>query len=143
VLLSFENAIGGSGNDVITGSGSANVIDGGGGDDTINAAGGDDRIIGGIGNDRFVMSGLGDVIVDFGNGDDLIDLTAIDANPAVRKDQAFGFGGETSTIVAHSVTWHDDGVNTFVHADVDGNTGSDVRSDRNSQPDILRLPSVT
>ena len=40
----------------------------------------------------------------------------------MKKDQAFEFEGETSTIVAHSVTWHDDGVNTFVHADVDGNT---------------------
>jgi Ca2+-binding RTX toxin-like protein len=39
-LSSIERAIGGSGNDQITGSSAANVLQGGGGNDTINAGGG-------------------------------------------------------------------------------------------------------
>ena len=54
----------------------------------------------------------------------LFRLSAIDANSAVRKDQAFTFGGETEDILAHTVTWYEDGGNTIVQADVDGNTAT-------------------
>ncbi len=47
----IENAIGGSGNDVITGNSSANQLTGGVGDDTLTAGAGNDRLIGGTGND--------------------------------------------------------------------------------------------
>ncbi|WP_046866989.1 M10 family metallopeptidase C-terminal domain-containing protein [Microvirga massiliensis] len=78
VLISIENAVGGTGNDRINGNGAANLLDGGAGDDRIEGEGGADTIIGGSGNDllsggsgddTFVFapgSGI-DVIVDFGD----------------------------------------------------------------------------
>ena len=47
----IENAVGGNGNDTLTGNSVANVLNGGGGDDTFNGGGGGDSFIGGIGND--------------------------------------------------------------------------------------------
>jgi Ca2+-binding RTX toxin-like protein len=51
-LISIENAIGGSGADVITGNAAANVLDGRAGDDTIYGGAGDDTLIGGGGADK-------------------------------------------------------------------------------------------
>ena len=47
----IENAIGGSGNDTITGNNLSNNIDGGSGDDILSGNSGDDTITGGAGND--------------------------------------------------------------------------------------------
>ena len=47
----IENAIGGSGNDVIIGNSSANQLTGGAGDDSLSGGEGNDRLIGGAGND--------------------------------------------------------------------------------------------
>lgn len=92
----IENAIGGAGNDTITGNAIANVLDGGGGNDTLNGGAGDDRLVGGVGvdtltggsgADAFVFafgdssaaSGQHDRITDFETGGDRIDLSGIDA----------------------------------------------------------------
>ena len=53
----IENAIGGSGNDKITGNAIANVLIGGAGDDTFFGGGGDDFIDGGSGIDTAIFSG--------------------------------------------------------------------------------------
>ena len=53
----IENAIGGTGNDTITGNGAANILDGGAGNDTLNGGAGVNSLIGGLGNDTFVLSG--------------------------------------------------------------------------------------
>jgi len=50
-LLSIENAIGGSNDDVIKGNGLSNTLDGRGGEDTIEGGGGVDNLIGGKDND--------------------------------------------------------------------------------------------
>ena len=47
----IENLTGGSGNDTLTGNGSANVLAGGAGNDSLSGAGGDDILIGGAGAD--------------------------------------------------------------------------------------------
>ncbi len=47
----IENAIGGRGNDVLTGNGASNVLRGGGGNDRLYGMGGNDRLYGGAGND--------------------------------------------------------------------------------------------
>ena len=52
----FENAIGGSLNDSLTGNALANRIDGGAGNDTLQGLGGDDTLVGGLGNDSFVFN---------------------------------------------------------------------------------------
>lgn len=78
----IENAIGGSGNDVIIGNAADNVIKGGAGDDVIYGGGGQDQLWGGSGNDIFVFSDLNDSpaqspdkIWDFESGKDKIDLS--------------------------------------------------------------------
>jgi len=53
----IENAIGGSGNDTITGNAIANMLDGGGGNDTLIGGAGNDTIVGGSGTDVAVFSG--------------------------------------------------------------------------------------
>ena len=54
----IENAIGGSGNDVITGNDSGNTLTGNAGDDRIAGKGGADRIDGGAGTDTVVYDGV-------------------------------------------------------------------------------------
>ena len=89
------NATGNALNNVLEGNGAANVITGGLGADTMT---------GGLGADRFVYasaaesSGAGwDVIVDFtGAQGDRIDLSKIDANATLNKDQAFTFIGSAA-----------------------------------------------
>ena len=69
-IFSFENFIGGDGDDVITGSGGANVLEGGGGVDTIT---------GGLGADQFVLQAQfegRDVIMDFSAGEDVLIIRA-------------------------------------------------------------------
>ena len=57
-LFDIENAIGGSGNDVITGSEVANTLIGGDGDDILSGNGGADILDGGAGNDHANYDGL-------------------------------------------------------------------------------------
>lgn len=52
----FENATGGSGNDVLTGNALANVLVGGSGNDTLNGARGNDSLLGGMGDDDYVFT---------------------------------------------------------------------------------------
>jgi len=92
----IDNAIGGSGNDTITGNAIANTLIGGGGNDTLNSGAGDDRLVGGAGVDTLTggsgadtflfafgdisaASGQHDQITDFVTGVDRIDLSGIDA----------------------------------------------------------------
>lgn len=78
----IENAIGGSGNDIIIGNDADNIIEGGAGDDVIYGGAGQDQLWGGDGNNIFVFSNLNDslyespdIIEDFKSGEDLIDLS--------------------------------------------------------------------
>ena len=56
--VTIENAIGGSGNDTITGNEADNIIDGGGGSDTMAGGNGNDTLIGGFALDTARFSGL-------------------------------------------------------------------------------------
>jgi Ca2+-binding RTX toxin-like protein len=145
-LTGFENLTGSGFNDVLTGSASANVLMGLGGNDTLNGGGGADTMIGGAGadtltggagNDTFVFNATGDsspaapdVVTDFLHGTDKIDLSAIDANTSLGFDQPFAFGppanGQNANVVANSVTWFESSENTFIKADVNGNTTADL-----------------
>ena len=88
--LNFENAIGGSGNDSITGNGSVNILMGNGGNDTLIGNDNDDWLYGGDGNDLLkggngndrlngnnqddiLQGGVGDDIVAGGAGNDSLD----------------------------------------------------------------------
>ncbi|ACJ00508.1 Alkaline Protease, putative [Rhodospirillum centenum SW] len=96
----IENAVGGSGDDLVIGNEVANRLDGGAGADTLVGAQGRDTLVGGGGDDlfRLVRSGdspvrAPDVIVDFDQGDDRIDLSAMDADLHRAGDQDFRFIG--------------------------------------------------
>jgi len=54
---SIENAVGGGGNDILTGSAFANRLDGGSGNDTLTGGMGDDVLIGGNGSDTAIFAG--------------------------------------------------------------------------------------
>ncbi|RON10065.1 serine 3-dehydrogenase [Pseudomonas brassicacearum] len=82
--VSMENAIGGSGNDLLIGNAVANLIMGGAGNDIIYGGGGGDTLWGGAGADTFVFGAASDStmtapdwIMDFTSGQDKIDLSGI------------------------------------------------------------------
>jgi serralysin len=108
----IENAVGGSGNDSLTGNDGVNLLRGAagsdklyglGGGDTLDGAAGVDTLSGGAGTDIFDFnsvkdspSSARDTIQDFVRGVDRIDLRTIDANTATAGDQAFSFIGSTA-----------------------------------------------
>ncbi|SBW03904.1 Peptidase M10 serralysin (fragment) [uncultured delta proteobacterium] len=67
----IENAIGGSGNDTITGNSADNHLQGGAGDDYLNGGAGDDLLEGGDGNDTLI-GGMGNDTLRGGNGNDTL-----------------------------------------------------------------------
>ena len=96
-----------SGDDLLTGSASADTLHGYAGNDTLTGDTGNDTLVGGAGND-ILSGGLGqdifdfnaviesllgvtrDIITDFSHAQlDKIDLSAIDANSMLLNDQAF------------------------------------------------------
>src|SRR5262245_15124455 len=105
----IENAIGGGGNDTVTGNILNNVLDGRGGNDTLTGAGGHDTFVYGV-------SYGADTVMDFvigGAESDRVDLTAFQS--IVSLAQLFGFatqsGSDTvltfspgNTLTLHNVT---------------------------------------
>jgi Ca2+-binding RTX toxin-like protein len=76
-IKNFENVIGTSFNDSITGDGIANSLFGGAGDDTLIGGGGADTLAGGTGNDRLQLdwSSINLSNLDGGAGTDTVVLT--------------------------------------------------------------------
>ena len=60
----IENAIGGSGNDLLTGNQVANRLEGGDGDDTLDGGLGVDTMIGGLGDDTYIVDRSSDQVVE-------------------------------------------------------------------------------
>ncbi|MCO7577444.1 MULTISPECIES: serralysin family metalloprotease [Pseudomonas chlororaphis group] len=94
--VTVENAIGGSGNDLLIGNNAANVLKGGAGNDIIYGGGGADKLWGGSGSDTFVFGassdskpGAADQIMDFVSGLDKIDLTGITKGAGLHFVNAF------------------------------------------------------
>jgi Ca2+-binding RTX toxin-like protein len=81
-LVSIENVIGGSGNDVLTGNSGANVLDGGAGNDQLFGGAGNDILIGGDGADR----------LDGGGGIDLADYSGSISGVTVNLTSGTGGG---------------------------------------------------
>lgn len=122
-LTGFENFTGGSGNDVIVGSGVnaiVNILNGGAGNDRITGGFGVDQLIGGAGSDVFIYTSTDDLgavfalnnstalatqaerIQDFTQGQDRIDLSAIDARVGTTGNQAFNFLGTAAFTTANT-----------------------------------------
>jgi Ca2+-binding RTX toxin-like protein len=122
IVFGFENAFGGSGNDIIYGTAAKNAIIGAtgndflagfGGNDTLDGGPGNDKLVGGPGKDQLtggpdadvfhftalsdsgITAATRDLVADFQPGVDKIDLHLIDANTknAAGTDDAFTFVG--------------------------------------------------
>ena len=128
-IFGFENARGGSNDDVIFGTAAANVLEGNAGNDVLYGFGGNDTLNGGAGNDQLfggagkdiltggpdadvfhytalsdsgITTATRDLITDFSQSDgDKIDLSAIDANTTTPGKQAFTFIGTNVTFTDH------------------------------------------
>jgi Ca2+-binding RTX toxin-like protein len=70
-FIEIENAIGGAGNDTITGNSLANVLHGRAGHDKLVGGGGNDTLFGEIGDDT-LFGNDGDDLIDGGEGDDTL-----------------------------------------------------------------------
>ncbi|WJM86558.1 serralysin family metalloprotease [Dickeya chrysanthemi] len=100
--VTIENAIGGSGNDLLIGNNADNTLRGGAGDDVLFGGSGADRLYGGSGRDTFVYSAASDSkvaapdwILDFQTGTDKIDLSALNTGNNLHfVNQFSGSGGE-------------------------------------------------
>ncbi|MCE1680774.1 M10 family metallopeptidase C-terminal domain-containing protein, partial [Enterobacter hormaechei] len=106
--VTIENAIGGSGNDVLIGNDAANTLKGGAGDDIIYGGLGADNLWGGEGNDTFVYLSAKespplerDWIHDFVSGKDKIDVSLFDLGEAGKGGVKFvrEFTGEVGEAV--------------------------------------------
>ena len=63
-----------------------------------------------------------DTITDFQLGLDKLDLSAIDANPFLSLDQAFGFLGSSATFTnAGQLRYQVSGGNLFLYGNIDAN----------------------
>lgn len=123
-----DSISGGSGNDIIYGGSGEDTINGGAGNDTMIGGYGADTLVDGSGTDRFVYLSI------FDGGDNItgvsstsrFDLTAIDANESIEGDNTFVFvAAQTTDTVANSITWNQDGLNTHLRADVNGDSVAD------------------
>jgi len=81
LATAFENAIGGGGNDVLTGNTLANALTGGAGNDTLIGLAGNDTLAGGLGDDSYPFTataalGTDSLVEAAGEGLDLIDFGA-------------------------------------------------------------------
>jgi Ca2+-binding RTX toxin-like protein len=74
--LAIENAIGGSGNDSLTGSSRTNTLTGNAGNDTLNGSSGSDTLVGGLGNDTYVFTGA----ASGGEVDTIVEAASLDSD---------------------------------------------------------------
>jgi len=131
--VNFENAIGGSGDDTITGTAGANTIEGGDGNDSVLGGGGNDLlggdagadvIEGGIGNDSMYGGGGNDVLIG-GSGNDLF-------NGGAGYDTA-DYSAATDNLVVN-INWPNpqavsalQGTDTLVNMEgIEGGSGNDL-----------------
>jgi hypothetical protein len=124
------------GNDTLNGFAGVDTIDGGNGRDLIAGGGGADLLTGGLKADTFAYGALSDStlaasdrILDFSQlDDDRINFSAIDANAVLGGNQAFSFIGSASfSSVAGQLRYFQQGGDTFVQGDVDGNGLADFQ----------------
>lgn len=106
--VTIENAIGGSGNDIIYGNDADNILIGGGGNDILYGGGGQDTLWGNTGSNTFVykeisdsLASAADKIMDFKSGIDKIDLSELIENTFSHKflnfvDNFTGRSGEAT-----------------------------------------------
>ena len=125
ISVNFDNAIGGDGNDSLTGNTRGNVLHGGRGNDLLNGggAGGRDTMTGGIGNDTYSVYNATDIINEgSGQGTDRVAAAvsfALASNDFIEVMTTTSSGGTGAINLTG---------NAFVQA-ITGNAGVNVLSD--------------
>ena len=110
----IENAMGGSGNDMLIGNDVDNVLKGGGGNDQISGYGGNDQLdglagadtmTGGTGNDTYIVDNLGDAIIEnSGEGIDVVQTTlGTGATLAQRQANAYQLGADIENLTGTAI----------------------------------------
>lgn len=143
-FANFENVLGTTRGDQITGSIGANQIDGNTGTDSIDAGDGNDiiwdkdtdkdTIRGGAGDDRIIVRTVGTDVYDGGTGVDTLDLSHSDMQQymggnAVRLTGTFYFNGTASFKGFENVIgtmYTDDIFGSAVANEIDGGDGYDI-----------------
>jgi serralysin len=129
--VTLENAIGGSGNDLLIGNAAANGLEGGAGNDILYGAGGGDSLWGGAGADTFVFGASSDStmtapdwIMDFTSGQDKIDLSGIAefASGNATLNFVSGFTGHAGDAI---LTWFAETNQTSLMVDLTGHGAVD------------------
>ncbi len=153
--VDVESFLGGEFSDNLRGNAESDSLNGGGGWDRLYGRAGDDRLDGGTGGDaiygnrgadtmtggpddrpdRFIYfgadeTGVGkgnrDVITDFVSGEDRIEISRIDADVTIVRNQAFEFIGDAGfSGTAGELGYRMEGGNTIVQADFDGDAQAD------------------
>lgn len=129
--VNIHNAVGGSGDDVITGNGLANQLAGGAGDDILYGAGGGDQLTGGAGKDTFVFMDITDsptdqptTITDFTSGEDSLDLTGLtDLYDMNGLQSVEAFSGTAGDVVVKPLS---DAHSQQLQIDVSGNNKAEM-----------------
>ena len=138
----LDNVIkGNTGANTLEGLSGADVLIGNGGDDALYGGVGADVLVGGLGADTlwggqdqdqdvFVLRdaaqtpvGASDEVHDFVSGVDVFDFREMDANTTLQNDQGFAYAGSVAT--ANALWTGQDGTDTLVWGDVDGDAVAD------------------
>jgi serralysin len=128
--VDIENAIGGNGDDSMTGNDLDNTLQGGRGDDVLVGLGGEDILVGGAGADRFQFlrvsdshaAGGEDTIRDFSRASkDTIDLSELARVGRLNFIAAEEFDGKSS-----EVRYLHEGGDTIVQIDTDSDKAADM-----------------
>jgi Ca2+-binding RTX toxin-like protein len=129
-----DDLFGAGGKDKIKGGGADDLLFGESGVDKLTGGASQDGLFGGGGKDDFIYTKVSDSktgaskrdhINDFVVGTDRINLKKIDANIDVGGDQAFTFGGDTFDNVAGELIQFDDGEDSVLAGDVNGDGDAD------------------
>lgn len=106
-VVNFDNAIGGNGNDRLTGNAGANTLNGGWGDDNLDGRDGNDILIGGLGRDILAGGGGADIFRynSASEGGDIInDLNAFQGDKIQVSASGFGGGLQVGLLQASQFT---------------------------------------
>lgn len=122
----IENAISGSGNDILRGNDAANVLSGGSGDDSIFGLGGDDVFVAEGGDDLF-DGGLGSDSISYASAAAAI---SVNGNTVTSQNNAGGFGIDTLTGIETIIgsAFADVFIGTDFAQRFEGNAGNDTMS---------------
>ena len=105
-LVSIENIVAGSGNNVLIGDDGINLLDGGGGNDRLTGGQGSDVLTGGAGDDTFVFAGSfgQDIITDF----------------SMSTNEVINLSGVIGVTSISDLTFVDSNGSTILRFDLDG-----------------------